>query len=89
MILEKSEIDGIKFYYRPGFSDKKTFNEVIGQKTYLKKGNIDNCFWQKTTPTIKEIQSESFREIEVQRIIKTGAWIAIKDTVFIILRTLS
>lgn len=42
MILEKSEIDGIKFYYRPGFSDKKTFNEVIGQKIYLKKGMTIN-----------------------------------------------
>ena len=38
MRLLKSEINGIKFYYREGFSDLKTFEEVIGRKTYLKKG---------------------------------------------------
>ena len=38
MKLSKGEINGIKFYYREGFSDLKTFDEVIGNKTYLKKG---------------------------------------------------
>ena len=38
MKLEKGEIKGISFYHRPGFSDLKTFNEVIGKETYLKKG---------------------------------------------------
>lgn len=38
MKLNEGQIDGIKFYYREGFSDLKTFNEVIGNKTYLKKG---------------------------------------------------
>lgn len=37
MKLFESEIDGLRFYYRDGFSDLKTFNEVIGNKTYLKK----------------------------------------------------
>ena len=37
-MLIKGEIDGIKFYHREGFSDMKTFKEVIGNKTYLKKG---------------------------------------------------
>jgi FkbM family methyltransferase len=36
--LERGEIDGIKFWHRAGFSDLKTFEEVIGRKTYLKRG---------------------------------------------------
>lgn len=42
MKLNEGQIDGIKFYYRDGFSDLKTFNEVIGNKTYLKKGMTIN-----------------------------------------------
>jgi FkbM family methyltransferase len=38
MKLVEGKIDGIRFYYREGFSDLKTFEEVIGNKTYLKKG---------------------------------------------------
>lgn len=37
MKLHKGKIDGISFYYRDGLSDIKTFKEVIGNKTYLKK----------------------------------------------------
>jgi len=38
MKLQQGEIKGIKFYHREGYSDLKTFNEVIGKETYLKKG---------------------------------------------------
>jgi FkbM family methyltransferase len=38
MKLKQDSIGGIKFYHRPGFSDLKTFEEVIGRKTYLKRG---------------------------------------------------
>jgi len=38
MRLIKSEIEGIKFYHREGFSDLKTFEEVLGRKVYLKRG---------------------------------------------------
>jgi len=38
MKILKDEIKNIKFYYRDGFSDHKTFNEVIGNDTYQKKG---------------------------------------------------
>jgi FkbM family methyltransferase len=34
----KSEINGIKFYYRENTSDLKTFEEVIGRDVYRKKG---------------------------------------------------
>ena len=34
----QSSINGIKFYYRDGFSDLKTFEEVLDRKVYLKKG---------------------------------------------------
>ena len=38
MKLVQGTISGIRFYHRPGFSDLKTFEEVIGRKTYLKRG---------------------------------------------------
>jgi FkbM family methyltransferase len=38
MKVSLSEINGIKFYYREDFSDLKTFEEVLGNKVYLKKG---------------------------------------------------
>jgi len=38
MKLVQETISGIRFYHRPGFSDLKTFEEVIGRKTYLKRG---------------------------------------------------
>ena len=38
MKLNIGEIKGIKFYYRGGMSDKKTFDEVLGNEVYLKKG---------------------------------------------------
>lgn len=38
MKLDRGEINGIKFMHRVGFSDLKTFEEVIGRKTYLKRG---------------------------------------------------
>lgn len=38
MIILKDEVKGIKYFHREGFSDKKTFDEVIGKDTYQKKG---------------------------------------------------
>ena len=37
MILKQDKINNIKFFYREGYSDIKTFVEVIQKKTYLKK----------------------------------------------------
>lgn len=49
-----------------------------------KKGNIDNCYWQKYNPSIAEINSTEFRERETRRILKTGVWICIsKELVWI------
>lgn len=42
MKISKGEINGIKFYHREGFSDLKTFEEVLGNKVYLKKGMTIN-----------------------------------------------
>lgn len=39
MKLERGEINRIKFYYRRGFSDIKTFEEVIKKDVYQKRGN--------------------------------------------------
>jgi FkbM family methyltransferase len=38
MKLNRGEINGIKFFYREGMSDKKTFDEVLENEVYLKKG---------------------------------------------------
>ena len=38
MKVSSGEINGIKFYYREDFSDLKTFEEVLRNKVYLKKG---------------------------------------------------
>jgi FkbM family methyltransferase len=37
MKITKGTINGIKFYYRDGMSDIKTFEEVLGNEVYLKK----------------------------------------------------
>jgi predicted RNA methylase len=42
MKILKDEINGIKFYHRQGFSDLKTFKEVLERKVYLKKGMTIN-----------------------------------------------
>ncbi len=39
MILKQSSIKNIKFYYREGTSDMKTFEEVIAKDVYQKRGN--------------------------------------------------
>ena len=38
MKLNKGEINGIQFYHREGMSDLKTFEEVLRNEVYLKKG---------------------------------------------------
>lgn len=47
MKIKKGQIGGIKFYYREGTSDIKTFEEVIGRNVYEKRGNKINKgeFW--------------------------------------------
>lgn len=64
----------------PSLDDYLKHDEIINYRDY-EKGNIDSCIWQKHVPTAKELGSETFKEREVTRILKTGAWIAIKDTV--------
>jgi len=38
MKLTKTSLDGVQFFYREGYSDIKTFIEVLSNKSYLKKG---------------------------------------------------
>lgn len=40
MKITKAEIKGIKFYHREGLSDLKTFEEVLSNEVYLKKGML-------------------------------------------------
>lgn len=41
------------------------------------KGNIQECFWKKHSPTLAEINSPEFRAREARRILKTGVWICV------------
>lgn len=53
---------------------------IINQDEW-KKGNIDNCVWKKYVPVKDEINSNEYRARELKRILKTGAWIKIKDEI--------
>ncbi len=64
----------------PSIDDYIKHDEIINYNDY-EKGNIDGCIWTKHVPTKEEIKSTEFREREITRILRTGAWIAIKDTV--------
>ena len=47
MKLTKTSLNGVQFFYREGYSDIKTFNEVFIDKSYLKKGMeiLNNESW--------------------------------------------
>lgn len=53
---------------------------IINQDEW-KKGNIDLCVWKKYIPVKDEINSNEYRARELKRILKTGAWIKIKDEI--------
>ena len=47
MKLTKTSLNGVKFFYREGYSDIKTFIEVLSNQSYLKKGMevLNNESW--------------------------------------------
>lgn len=53
---------------------------IINQDEYV-KGNTENCFWQPKKLTSKEITSAELRELEITRMLKTGAWICVSEEV--------
>lgn len=55
-------------------------DEIINYKAH-EKGNIEQCIWKKHLPTPQEIESPAFRSREITRILKTGAWVGIKDQI--------
>ncbi len=64
----------------PSLSEYERHDEVINTNDF-NKGNIDKCIWTRHEPTDAELSSHEFRQREITRILKTGAWVAIKDTV--------
>ena len=64
----------------PSLDEYLKHDEIINYRDF-EKGNHDLCIWTRQDPTPKELSSAEFREREVTRVLKTGAWIAIKDTV--------
>ena len=47
MKLSKTSLNGVQFFYREGYSDIKTFIEVLSNQSYLKKGMevLNNESW--------------------------------------------
>lgn len=64
----------------PNWRDYVKEDEIINYDDYA-KGNTDKCFWQRHIPTRDEIMSTEFREREINRILKTGAWMANKEEI--------
>lgn len=64
----------------PSLTEYEKNDEVINRKAF-NKGNIDECIWKRHIPTDAELSSHEFRQREITRILKTGAWLAVKDTV--------
>lgn len=56
-------------------------HDQILNADHREKGRIEKCIWQKHIPTAAEIASPFFREQEARRILKTGCWVCIKDTI--------
>lgn len=61
-------------------ADYLKHDDVINRKD-SDKGNIDKCVWKRHIATPEEIASPTWRAIELKRILKTGAWVGIKDEV--------
>ncbi|MEO7049613.1 MAG: hypothetical protein ABI091_30195, partial [Ferruginibacter sp.] len=82
----KSKIFKIDFdiqEYRDIVPDYKVYQETdqILNVSDWQKGNLDNCFWQKHTPTKAEISSMEWKAIEAKRCLKSGVFVAIREEV--------
>ena len=55
-------------------------DEILCYDDYA-KGNTELCFWKKHVPTPDEIKSTEWKMREVNRILKTGVWAAIKEEI--------
>jgi hypothetical protein len=53
---------------------------IINQDHY-QKGDIDLCVWKKYEPVKDEVNSQYYRATELKRILRTGAWIKIKEEI--------
>lgn len=62
----------------PKLSEYLEHDEIINQE-HRDKGNIEKMVWKRHTPTTGEISSKDFRTQEIRRVLKTGAWVWIKD----------
>lgn len=65
----------------PSFIEDYLRHDYIINYKDFEKGNVDNCIWKKKRPTEKELSSQEYREIEIKRILRTGALVAIKDEI--------
>lgn len=62
----------------PSWREYCKHDEFINQRSH-EKGNLEEQIWKRHVPTPQEIGSQEFRSQEVRRILKTGAWIWVKD----------
>ncbi len=62
----------------PSFDEYSEKDECINYDAAI-KGNYEECVWTKPLVTRELISSKEFRQRELRRILKTGAWIVIKN----------
>lgn len=62
----------------PNISDYLKHDFVINAD-HFDKGNVDHCVWKRYVPSKKEAESPIYKSRELMRVVKTGAWIFIKD----------
>lgn len=58
----------------------KNTDNIINYE-HRKKGDIEKCIWTKEAPDSWEVRSKNFQEQEAERVLRDGAWIAIKDQI--------
>lgn len=64
----------------PSIHEYAQDDEIINQN-HFKNGEIDKCVWTKYIPVDGETSSNYFRERELKRILRTGAWVKINEEI--------
>lgn len=59
--------------------DSYTEHDEIINADHFQKGRIEKQIWKRHIPTDAEIASPTYRQQEVRRVLRTGAWVMIKE----------
>lgn len=64
----------------PSYKEYIKHDEVINED-HCNKGRLDLCVWKKYKPSAAELGSHDFKLQEVRRVLKTGAWVFVKEEI--------